>query len=446
MNPLALRNGFETARDLRPEMVDPRRLRPLGEATRDHSPKQIRKLRRSLEEFGFVTPVLIDAQDRVIAGLALVLAAREMRLPKIPACRLPDLSEPRARQLRLALNRLAEDSHWNSEALRRELTHLLEIDSHVEIEFTGFEAPEIDALIIDDGSDQEDEIEQVVDDRSPVARLGEVWTLGAHRIVCGDAREPASYRAVLSGEQAEMVFTDPPYNVPIEGHASGLGAIKHRDFVMGAGELSVGEFEAFLEDSLGLCARVSVNGAIHFCCMDWRHLETLFAATKGIYSELKNICVWNKTNAGMGSLYRSKHEIITVFKVGTAPHINNVALGRHGRNRTNVWDYAGQTSLKGAKNKLDLHPTVKPVGLVADAIRDCSNRGGIILDPFGGAGTTCIAAERTGRRARLIELDPKYVDVTIRRWQRLTGGSVIHAESGRSFDDLTREREASHAE
>jgi DNA modification methylase len=446
MTPVLLRNGFETARDLRPEMVDPRSLRPIGEATREHPPKQIRKIRRSIEEFGFVYPVLIDSENRVIAGGALVLAAQEMRLAKIPACRLPDLSEAKARQLRLALNRLAEDSHWNSDALRRELTHLLEIDGGIEIEFTGFETSEIDALIIDDGSDHEDELEPVLDDRPPVSRVGDLWTAGDHRVVCGDARDPESYRALLAGERAEMVFTDPPYNVPIDGHVSGLGAIKHRDFVMAAGELSVTEFEGLLRDSLALSVRVSINGAIHFCCMDWRHLETLFAATKGIYSELKNLCVWNKSNAGMGSLYRSKHELVLVFKVGTAAHVNNVGLERHGRNRTNVWDFAGQTSLKGAKNKLALHPTVKPVALVAEAIRDCSHHGGIILDPFGGAGTTCIAAERTGRRARLIELDPIYVDVTIRRWQRLTGGSAISAETGRAFEDLAREREASHAE
>jgi DNA modification methylase len=192
-----------------------------------------------------------------------------------------------------------------------------------------------------------------------------------------------------------MLFTDPPYNVPIEGNVCGLGVTKHRDFVMGAGELSERQYEALLRVSLALAAQASVNGAIHFCCMDWRGLPTLYAATHGIYSEVKNLCVWSKTNAGMGSLYRSQHEVVLVFKVGTAPHINNVALGRYGRNRTNVWDYAGQTSLKGAKNKLAVHPTVKPVAVIADAIRDCSNRGGIILDPFGGAGTSCVGAERT---------------------------------------------------
>jgi DNA modification methylase len=215
---------------------------------------------------------------------------------------------------------------------------------------------------------------------------------------------------------------------------------------MASGELSPQQFEAFLRESLSLAARNSMNGAIQYCCMDWRGMEALLAATKGIYSELKNLCVWNKTNAGMGSLYRSKHELIFVFKIGKGSHINNVALGRYGRNRANVFDYAGQTSLRGRKSKLALHATVKPVALVADTIRDCSNSGGIILDPFGGAGTTLIAAQKTGRRARLIELDPKYVDVSIRRWQHLTGAAAIHAETGRSFDDLAREREADHVE
>jgi DNA modification methylase len=367
-----------------------------------------------------------------------------MRLREMPVVTLTGLSAGQARMLRLALNRLYEDSRWNRDALRSEIAQILEVNDDLEIDVSGFETPEIDSLILDDGSDEEDDLEPAIVDHPAVTQLGDLWLAGEHRMLCGDAQEPASYQAVLAGDRAEMVFADPPYNVPIEGHASGLGATQHKDFIMGAGELSPDQFEALLRASLALSARASVNGAIHFCCMDWRGLPTLYAATNGIYSEVKNLCVWNKTNAGMGSLFRSKHELILVFKVGTAPHINNVALGRYDRNRTNVWDYAGQTSLKGSKNKLSLHPTVKPVALVADAIRDCSNRGGIILDPFGGAGTTCIAAERTGRRARLIELDPQYVDVTIRRWQRLTRGSAVHAQSGRTFDELAHEREASH--
>ena len=240
---------------------------------------------------------------------------------------------------------------------------------------------------------------------------------------------------MLGGEKAEMVFTDPPYNVRIDGHASGLGAIRHGDFAMASGELSSTEHVAFLRTSLRHAARHSVDGAISFVCQDWRHAKEAIIAGEEIYSELKNICVWSKSNAGMGSLYRSAHEFVFVFKVGTGPHVNNVALGRHGRHRTNVWDYVSQNALNGTtKSKLALHPTVKPVALVADAIRDCSNRNAVILDPFGGAGTTLIAAERTGRRARLIEISPKFVDASIERWQRLTGSTAVLAESAGRLD------------
>ena len=258
-----------------------------------------------------------------------------------------------------------------------------------------------------------------------MTRVGDLWVLGEHRLLCGDALQAESYARVLGTDKAEMMFADPPYNVPIEGHVSGLGAVKHADFAMASGELSSAEFQSFLRTSLGHAASRSIDGAIHFVCMDWRHQREIIAAGDRVYSELKNLCVWNKSNAGMGSLYRSKHELIFVFKVGKGAHINNVALGRYGRHRTNVWDYVSQNALNGtAKSKLALHPTVKPVAMIADAIRDCSNRGGLILDPFGGAGTTLIAAERTGRRARVIELDPIFVDVSIERWQRLTGGTA----------------------
>ena len=267
-----------------------------------------------------------------------------------------------------------------------------------------------------------------------MSRVGDLWDLGENRLLCGDALKSESYDGVLGDDNADMMFADPPYNVPVEGHVSGLGAIKHTDFPMASGELSAAEFQSFLESSLGLAASRSTDGAIHFVCMDWRHQREMMAAGEQIYSELKNLCIWNKTNAGMGSLYRSKHELIYVFKVGKGAHINNIALGRYGRHRSNVWEYVSQNALNGTvKSKLALHPTVKPVAMIADAIRDCSNRGGLVLDPFGGAGTTLIAAERTGRRARVIELNPIFVDVSIERWQRLTGGTAIHAETGETF-------------
>ena len=240
--------------------------------------------------------------------------------------------------------------------------------------------------------------------------------------------------SVLGTDQAQMMFADPPYNVPVEGHVSGTGGGQTRRFCHGVGRALLGGVPIISEDLAWPCGEPVDQRRHSFCCMDWRHQREIIAAGEEVYSELVNLCVWNKSNAGMGSLYRSKHELIFVFKVGTGAHINNVALGKYGRHRTNVWDYVSQNALNGtAKSKLALHPTVKPVAMIADAIRDCSNRGGLILDPFGGAGTTLIAAERTGRRARVIELDPTFVDVSIERWQRLTGGTAIHADSGQPF-------------
>ena len=270
---------------------------------------------------------------------------------------------------------------------------------------------------------------------SPTTALGDIWVLGEHRIVCGDARDAHTYRLLMNDDLAQVVFTDPPWNVAIDGHVSGLGAVRHAEFAMASGEMSSPEFQAFLASTLGHATAHAIDGSIHFVCMDWRRISELMRATADIYTEMKNLCVWNKSNAGMGSLYRSKHELFFVFKKGRAPHINNVELGRFGRSRSNVWDHPGQNGRNGtAKSKLSLHPTVKPVALVADALRDCSHRAGIVLDPFGGAGTTLIAAEKTSRRARLVEIDPGFVDVTVRRWQQLTGRSATHALTGVRFD------------
>jgi DNA modification methylase len=283
--------------------------------------------------------------------------------------------------------------------------------------------------------DEEDELPDIDENVEPVTKPGDVWLLGPdHKIICGNALEEATYQRLMGDQLAEMVFADPPYGVRIEGHASGLGRVKHRDFVMGGAEMSSEELTHFFAKALQFGADHSIDGSIHFVCMDWRHQIEILIAGKAVFQELKNLCIWRKSNAGMGSLYRSQHELVYVFKKGKAPHINNVELGKHGRHRSNVWDYPSQNSLNGSsKSKLSLHPTVKPVGLVADAIRDCSNRGGIILDMFGGAGTTLIAAEKTGRKARLIEIEPRYVDVTIQRWQRLTGQVAVHAETGQPF-------------
>lgn len=436
-------NGYALSRDLTPKPTPLADLKPLGRATRKHSPRQVSKLATSLKQFGFVLPVITDTQGGVVAGWGLVLAARQLGLDKAPAVCLSDLSEAELRILRLTLNRISEDAAWDQEVLALEFTEILELAPQTELELSGFEVGEIDFLLEGDGLNEEDELPRVIDNIAPISRPGDLWILAEHRLLCADALDATSYDRLLGTERAEMLFADPPFNVPINGHVSGLGAVKHDEFAMASGELSKPEFQSFLRRCLGHAADYSKNGAIHFICMDWRHLPELQAAGNDIYSELKNMCIWNKSNAGMGSLYRSKHELVLVFKVGKAAHINNVALGRHGRNRSNVWDYVGQNSLNNStKSKLSLHPTVKPVAMIADAIRDCSNRGGRILDPFGGAGTTLIAAERTGRRAHLIEIDPIYVDLSIERWQRLTGRTAVNSETGQPFAQVAEANRA----
>jgi DNA modification methylase len=262
-------------------------------------------------------------------------------------------------------------------------------------------------------------------------------------LLCADAREEAAYDNLLEGAKAEFVFTDPPYNVAIDGNVCGLGRIRHREFAMGSGEMSEAEFTSFLETIFERLAEHTVDGSIHQICMDWRHMWEMLAAGRAVYSDLKNLCVWNKANAGMGSFYRSKHELIFVWKNGSTEHINNFELGQHGRNRTNVWDYAGVNSLRaGRLEELAMHPTVKPVALVADAIKDCSDRGSLVLDPFCGSGTILIAAERTGRKARSLEIDPAYIDVAVRRWQTYTGKAAILAASGETFETIEEQRAA----
>jgi DNA modification methylase len=273
-------------------------------------------------------------------------------------------------------------------------------------------------------------------------RLGDVWCFGdSHRLICGDSTKSETYQQLLGDARAQMVFTDPPYNVPISGHVGGLGTIRHREFAMASGEMSQPQFTAFLQSVFGHLATYSVPGSVHFQCMDWRHCSEIMAAGAAAYTDLKNICVWAKNNGGMGSLYRSQHEFVFVFKSGTAPHINNVELGKHGRYRTNVWSYAGVNSFGGDRSDLALHPTVKPVAMVADAIRDCSHRKGIVLDAFVGSGTTLIAAEKTGRRGYGIEIDPGYCDVTIRRMGAVCGLEAVLEATGQGFDEIAPEPE-----
>jgi DNA modification methylase len=353
----------------------------------------------------------------------------------------------------IADNRLSEIATWDDRLLAQQLKDLSLLGLDFSLELTGFQMPEIDLRIasLDDPPEATEDPADVLPElpaSPPVSQVGDIWQLHRHRLLCGSALDAAGFAALMGGERAAMAFTDPPYNVPIDGHASGLGAIHHRPFPMASGEMDRSEFTAFLGQALRNLAAFSVDGSLHYICMDWRHVEELLAAGRDVYAELKNLSVWVKDNGGMGSLYRSQHELVFVFKHGRNGHRNNVQLGAFGRNRSNVWNYPGANSFSRCGeegNLLTLHPTVKPVAMVADAILDCSARGDIVIDAFLGSGTTLIAAERTGRRCCGMELDPAYVDTIIRRWQALTGGSAHHTASGRSFDDLAREAAAANA-
>ena len=421
-------------------------LTPYAQNARTHSKKQIRQIADSIERFGFTNPILVDGAGGVVAGHGRIEAAKLLGMEIVPTIRLEDLTKAEIRAYVIADNKLAENAGWDRELLAIEFQGLLELDLDFDITITGFEMPEIDILIDElDADDEEDPADEVpeVSDGPPVTRPGDIWRIGKHRLICGDALDPANYDRLLDGAEAQMVFTDPPYNVPIEGHVSGLGKVKHREFAMASGEMTEDQFTAFLATAFRNLAGNSADGAIQFICIDWRHLFELLSAARGVYSELKNVCVWNKSIGGMGSLYRSKHELVFVFKAGAGPHVNNVELGRHGRYRTNVWDYAGINSFgKDRDAELALHPTVKPVKLVADAILDCSKRGGIVLDAFAGSGTTLVAAEKTGRRGYGIELDPRYCDVIVRRLAAAAKVEAIHAASGRPFPEIARERAA----
>ncbi|WP_374347867.1 site-specific DNA-methyltransferase [Phenylobacterium sp.] len=429
------------------EMQAPGSLRPYAQNARRHSKAQIAQIVTSIQRFGFTNPVLVSDQDEIIAGHGRVLAAKKLGMTSVPTLRLSHLTAEERRAYILADNKLALNAGWDSELLAIELQAL--IDTDFDISLTGFSLAEVDVVL--DAARNSDPKTPIAREDEPVpvaeravTQRGDVWRLGRHRLICGDARDPSDYASLLAGEKVDLIFTDAPYNVPIDGHVTGLGKIHHREFAMASGEMSETEFTGFLIESLAASAGVCRDGAIAFVCMDWRHMGELLAAGRAVFSELKNVCVWNKTNGGMGTFYRSKHELVFVFKVGTAPHTNTFGLGDTGRYRTNVWDYPGVSSLgAGRKDALEMHPTVKPTALVADAIRDCTKRGDLVLDAFAGSGTTLIAAETCGRSARLIEIDPLYCDTIIRRFEKVTGKTAKLASNDLGFEDVQERRGAS---
>jgi DNA modification methylase len=437
-------HGYKTASPSAPVRIDDLKLDPRN--PRVHSQKQVQELAQSIRTFGFLTPILINQNKQVIAGHGRLLAAKFLGMSEVPASQAEHLTDKQCVAYMIADNKLTENSTWDKQLLGEQLRILSEAEIDFSLDTLGFETGEIDLLIegLDPSSDDGDAADALPQDKNlpQVTCPGDLWILGQNRIFCGNSLSQTSYAKLMDRRRAAIVFTDPPYNVRIDGHATGLGAIRHRNFRMAAGEMTEGEFTDFLAQAFTLMAQYSEAGSLHYVFMDWRHIREVLSASRHIYSELKNLCIWVKDNGGMGSLYRSQHELVFVFKNGVESHSNNVQLGKFGRYRTNVWNYPGANSFSRSTeegNLLQLHPTVKPVALVADAILDCSKRGDIVLDPFLGSGTAVIAAERTGRVCHGIDLDPIYVDTTIRRWQKFTGHQARHATSGRTFVELEQE-------
>src|SRR5436190_219228 len=420
-------------------------LKPNARNARTHSKKQIRQIADSIAAFGFLVPILIDEGGLVIAGHGRYAAAKLLGLAQVTVIEVQGLSEAKRRALALADNKIGENAGWDREILAAELPELAEIlvVEGLDVSITGFSAIEIDQLAVDfeeDASDPHDAMDPEWLTAAPVSKPGDLWELGSHRLLCGDARNADHVAQLMRGTHASMAFLDPPYNVRVRDIV-GRGQVKHTEFAMASGELSRSDFVGFLKSTLAQAAAVSRDGAVHYVCMDWRHVGELIEAGDMIYGEMLNLAVWVKSNAGQGSFYRSQHELVGIFRVGQVAHLNNVELGRHGRSRSNVWHYAGINTFRaGRMDELQSHPTVKPVALVADAMRDCSRRGDIVLDLFGGSGTTLLAAERVGRRAFMLEIEPRFVDVAIKRWQTFSGKDALCAETGLSFDEIASTR------
>lgn len=417
---------------------------------RTHSNKQISKLMASIRTFGFTVAVLTDEHGTILSGHGRVEAAISLGLKTIPVRMISGLTEAQKRAYVIADNKIADQSKWDMESLKSELNML--IDTDIKIELTAFDTAEID-VILDDSPEPESndpdnlQPEDILHEADTATRPGDLWILGNHRLLCGNSLEAASYELLLKGVPVQLIVTDPPYNVPIKGYVCGSGKVKHKEFAMASGEMSQSEFTAFLSSMFSHLHGVMQDGAILFSFMDHRHIREILDAAQPIFGEHRQLCIWAKDNGGMGTFYRSQHELVFVFKKGDAPHINNFELGQHGRYRTNVWNYPGVNTFKGKGYELlAMHPTVKPVSLIADAIRDCSHRKGIVLDPFAGSGTILIAAERTGRHARAIELDPQYVDVAINRWQRVTGKQAVLVSTGQTWEQVRHERSSAQLE
>ncbi len=410
------------------------RIKPYHRTLRRHDRHKIEKIKKLIGRFGQVAPIIIDANGIIVDGHCVWQAMRELDAGEIATITVAGRTDPEVRALRLALNRLPAEAAWDNQQLRSEFEELIGLS--FDLELTAFDTAEIDhALDLDlpQANVVEDQKIPAIEARA-VSKLGDVWVCGDHRVGCGNALDTDFVALVCDGLQANVSFVDPPYNIPIAGFVSGKGRIQHREFVQGAGEMSPEEFTKFLAAALKVLQSVIAPNALIFVCMDWRHLYELLSAGRQNGLALYNVCAWIKNNAGMGALYHNQHELISVFNTGSEAPTNNVQLGRHGRSRSNVWNYRGQNSSGSDRDALlASHPTVKPVAMIADALRDVTKRGGAVLDTFLGSGSTLIAAEDTGRRCLGTELDPLYLDVTVRRWQQHTRSDAIHAATGELF-------------
>lgn len=409
-------------------------LTPMPGNPRKYSPKQLRKAVQVLRASGYIPPLVVDKDGAIVIGELFWRAARRMGLAEVPVLKVDHLNDGELRALRIAHERLPLDGEWDEAALKSEFELIFE--QELDLTLTAFDLPEIEAIVFCEeagASGQEVESLPEVPD-NPMTNPGDLWILGQHRLLCADALDSASCDRLMPAQGADLVCTDPPYNVPVKGHVGGKGAIHHKEFLQASGEMSEEAFTDFLGIAAGNMIEHSRDGSLHYIFMDWRHLPELFRACQWQYDAFVNLAVWDKVHGGMGSFYRSQHELVTIFRNGSAPHRNNVALGRHGRNRTNVWSKPGLAGFsRDRQETLRLHPTVKPTDLIVDILLDASKPGDIVLDPFAGSGTTLLACEKVGRQARCIEIDPRYVDVALKRWMNETGGEPVHEETGLSY-------------
>lgn len=432
--------------DLQIEYLPTAAIKPYEQNPKIHKSKQVEQIAKSITQFKFNNPILIDEKNIIIGGHGRLLAVQKLGLTEVPVIKLMHLSEAQKRAYRIADNKLTENGQWDVDLLKLEFCELEKLELDFSLDITGFDMADIDVILDDSLTQKTTELDEksnvvpFVAENEIVSKAGDIWLLGKHKIICGNSVEKETYQDLFADKKADMVFTDPPYNVKVDGHVCGLGKVKHKEFKMASGEMSSEKFQNFLQSNFELLKDFSKNGSLLFICMDWRHIKEIINAGYEVFDEFKNLCVWNKDNGGMGSLYRSKHELVFVFKNGNRSHQNNIELGSHGRYRTNVWDYPGVNSFGGDKDKLNMHPTVKPVEMVRDAILDVSSRGDIVLDTFLGSGTTLIAAEQCGRICYGMELEPLYIDTTIRRWQEISGKSAVHEQTGKTYRELLEEK------